>query len=316
VFHKVKCVPDITVCCLLPKHGFFRIVILLYVLDVYLPFRGLSFDFRISVQVSTNISVDLFNFCFFISISNLKTKSIILNQNFESIIYVTKDNYVNMGKETSDQKNIIFDRIIVERRSHRQFRQEFPPKDDIKGIIHAGLHAPFAAAAVSNAKDYFRRFFVLKMDSKNMKTAASLIFEEVSTIAFKLELAMENDPQLHAQARGFANRLATIKKMETVPGVGTAPYFIIVVEKKGFPAVEQQSLAHCLENMWLKATALGLGFQLVSATAQMAENPSFCAMLGINPGEWALNGCAIGYPTEELSSSIRPSVDEVIRWLE
>jgi hypothetical protein len=59
--------------------------------------------------------------------------------------------------------------------------------------------------------------------------------------------------------------------------------------------------------MWLKATALDLGFQLVSATAQMANNPSFCEMLGINPDEWALNGCAIGYSAEKLSSSIRPS---------
>ena len=127
---------------------------------------------------------------------------------------------------------------------------------------------------------------------------------------------MENDPPLRKQAIGFANRLALIKKMGTVPGVGTAPYFIIIAEKKGFPRVEQQSLAHCLENMWLKATALDLGFQLVSVTAQLADNPSFCAMLGINPGEWALNGCAVGYSAEELPPSFLPSVDEVTSWLE
>lgn len=58
------------------------------------------------------------------------------------------------------------------------------------------------------------------------------------------------------------------KKIGTVPGVGPAPEFIVVAEKKGFPEVEQQSLAHCLENMWLKANALDLGFQLVSSTAK------------------------------------------------
>jgi nitroreductase len=154
------------------------------------------------------------------------------------------------------------------------------------------------------------------MGSKSMTTAASLIFEEVMTMSSNLELAMENDPELRKQAIGFANRLAMIKKMGKVPGIGTAPYFIVVAEKKGFPAVEQQSLAHCLETMWLKATALGLGFQLVSATAQMDDNPEFCAVLGISPGEWALNGCAIGYPTEELPPSIRPPVEEVTCWLE
>ena len=154
------------------------------------------------------------------------------------------------------------------------------------------------------------------MGSKSMTTAAALIFEEISTTVSKLELAMENDQQLREQAIDFANRLVMIKKIGTVPGVGTTPYFIIIAEKKGFPRAEQQSLAHCLENRWLKATALDLGFQLISATAQLADNPSFCAMLGINPGEWALNGYAVGYSAKELSPSILPSVDEVIRWLE
>ena len=97
-----------------------------------------------------------------------------------------------MSKETPNQKNIIFDQIIIERRSHRRFWQEFPSKKDILSIIDAGLHAPFAA--VSSTKDYFRRFFILKMGSKSMTTAAALIFEEVSTMLSKLELAMENDP--------------------------------------------------------------------------------------------------------------------------
>ncbi len=225
-------------------------------------------------------------------------------------------NKENMVKEIIDQKKIMLDEVISDRRTHRKFKQEFPPENDINSIINAGLHAPFAAAAVGNTEDYFRRFFILKRDSKSMTTAASLIFEEVATMASNLGIAMENDPELRKQAIGFANRLAMIKKMGKVPGVGSAPYFIVVAEKKGFPAVEQQSLAHCLENMWLKATALGLGFQLVSATAQMDDNPEFCALLGINPGEWALNGCAIGYPAEELTPSIRPPVEEVTCWLE
>ncbi len=221
-----------------------------------------------------------------------------------------------MDKETLDQKNIILDEIISARRTHRKFKQEFPQENDINNIINAGLHAPFAAAAVGNTDDYFRRFFVLKRDSKSMVTIASLIFEEVITMASNIEIAMKSDPELRIQAIGFANRLAMIKKIGKVPGVGTAPYFIVVAEKKGFPAIEQQSLAHCLENMWLKATALGLGFQLVSATAQMDDNPKLCELLGINPGEWALNGCAIGYPSEELTPSTRPQVENVTRWME
>lgn len=221
-----------------------------------------------------------------------------------------------MSTKIPDQQNIILDKILMGRRSYRQFKQEFPPEEDIRGIIRAGLHAPFAAAAVNGTEDYFRRFFVMKNGSKSMIAAASLILEEAAVMASTLKQAMENDPEILTQASGFANRLAMIKKMGQVPGVGTAPYFIVVAERKGFPPVEQQALAHCLENMWLKATALGLGFQLVSITAQMADNPAFCTLLGISPGEWALIGCALGYPVKELSPSIRPPVDEVTRWLE
>ena len=103
--------------------------------------------------------------------------------------------------------------------------------------------------------------------------------------------------------------------MGKVPGVGTAPYYIVVAEKKGFPPVEQQSLAHCLENMWLKATALELGFQLVSITSQMSGNAEFCRILGIPAGEWELAGCAVGYPKDELSPAIRPAVEDVTTWL-
>lgn len=96
-------------------------------------------------------------------------------------------------------------------------------------------------------------------------------------------------------------RHGVVSTLDPVFFSGTAPYFIVVAERKGFPPVEQQVLAHCLENIWLKATALGLGFQLVSITAQMADNPAFCTLLGISPGEWALIGCAVGYPVKELS---------------
>jgi nitroreductase len=221
-----------------------------------------------------------------------------------------------MDTENFDHRNILLDEIINERRTNRKFKQEFPPEDNIRSIINAGLHAPFAAAAVSNEKEYFRKFFVLKKDSKSLIKVGSLVFEEVVAMASNLEIAMKSDPEFRKQASGFAKRLDMIKKMGKVPGIGSAPYFIIVAEKKGFPTVEQQSLAHCLQNMWLKATALGLGFQLVSATAQMDDNPEFCALLGINPGEWALNGCAIGYPDEELPFSVRPQVEKVTRWIE
>ena len=131
----------------------------------------------------------------------------------------------------------------------------------------------------------------------------------------QLSLKMQGDPALQSKAQRFAKRLEVISR-EGVPGVGTAPYFIVVAERKGFPPVEQQSLAHCLQNMWLKATALDLGFHLVSATAEMAKDKEFCDLLGIPFREFEINGCAVGYPSKQLPPAQRQDVEEVTRWID
>lgn len=221
-----------------------------------------------------------------------------------------------MCDDIFEQRNRYIDQVLAERRSYRMFRVDVPPRDDIHRILHAGLLAPFAAAAIGTPKDYFRRFFVMTSGSKSMKAAIPLVMKEVEVMSEELERQMHTNPVLRAQAIPFVQRLGRIRQLGTVPGIGTAPYYIIAAERRGYPAVGLQSLAHCMENMWLKATALGLGFQIVSITSQMSDNPEFCRILGLSPGEWDLMGCAVGYPQEELSPSIRPPVDDLTRWLE
>jgi nitroreductase len=221
-----------------------------------------------------------------------------------------------MCDDISTQKNRFLDQILAERRSHRMFRPEPCSEDEIRRILHAGLLAPFAAAAVGNSHDYFRRFFVMRRGSESMKAALPLVMQQVRKMAADLEAGMKRDPALRAKAVAFAGRLSMFSEKGFVPGIGSAPYYIVVAERRGFPPVELQSLAHCLENMWLKATALDLGFQLVSVTSQMSGDPGFCAILGIPPGEWELMGCAVGYPADELSPSIRPPVEDLTRWLD
>ena len=221
-----------------------------------------------------------------------------------------------MCSDIFEERNVHLDQILAERRSHRVFRPEIPSDDEIRRVLHAGLLAPFAAAAVGNSSDYFRRFFVLKRGSRSLAAIAPLVSAEVARMAKELETEMGRSPELRAKAAMFVRRLEQMQKTGVVPGIGTAPYYIVVAERKGFPPVELQSLAHCLENMWLKATALGLGFQIVSITSRMSSDPDFCDVLGIPAGEWELMGCAVGYADDELSPSIRPPVDAVTRWLD
>ena len=220
-----------------------------------------------------------------------------------------------MNQADLEERNRILDTIILERRSHRKFKDDAVPDNAIMEIIQAGLHAPYAGAAISGNEEYFRKFFVIRKDSATMKTIKPFLFHEVEAMATELEKAAARNDEFGDLAGGFIKRIAMIRNMGFIPGVGTAPFYLVIAEKKGFPPVEQASLAHCLENMWLKATALGLGFQLVSITSQMDGIEEFCEIFKLRPGARGIMGCAIGYPADELPCSIRPDATEVTTWL-
>lgn len=94
-----------------------------------------------------------------------------------------------------------------------------------------------------------------------------------------------------------------------------APCLIIVAEKKGFPPAEKQSLAHVMENMWLKSVSLNLGFRLLSIFENLNESKEFCEILGAEYGKYAFNGCIIGYPQNSPNEGKRAKLEEVVYWL-
>ena len=216
----------------------------------------------------------------------------------------------DINKECMDA----FNNIIELRRSIRFFKDEIPPKESVEDIIKAGLFAPYAAQAVGE-DEYFRKFIVISKNSAKMKEIAEITKNKVKIMSEQLKAQMEKNSYLKEKGKSFSKRLELFAD-KGVLGIGTAPYYIVVAEKKGFPPVEHESLAHCLQNMWLKATSLDLGFHIVSATTQMEEDKDFCEVLGINPGEWGLNGCAIGYPKEIPPKTSRPAVEEVTTWID
>ena len=98
-------------------------------------------------------------------------------------------------------------------------------------------------------------------------------------------------------------------------GIGTSPYLIIVGERRGTPPIEQKSLSHVMQNMWLKATALGLGFELVSVIGRLGDNKDFCDILGVQTGEFGFDACAIGFPTKIVNRESRAIPELSIKWL-
>ena len=208
--------------------------------------------------------------------------------------------------EIDIEKNKILDDIVINRRTIREFKPDVPPKELIEDILEAGLQAPFAAIAVIGEK-YFRRFYILKQ-GESMDKIAEIIQKRVKIVSDNLSKQLYIIPK----SEGF------LKILNDIADNGynfRPPYLIIVAEKEGFPPVAQLSLAHCLENMWLKATALGLGFRLISILSELSKDPEFCQFIGIKPGEYALNGCAVGYAKIVPPKIERPLLNEVTTWI-
>ncbi len=210
------------------------------------------------------------------------------------------------------ERNQALDEIIAARRSIRSFKQDAPPRAMIEAVLQAGLLAPFAGLAVGSRKDY-RRFVVIPRDSEASVTAAEIAKRQVNVMLGGLRQKMQQDASFAEQAKAFARVMEMVAE-HGLP-IRNAPYYIVVAELKGFPPAEAQSLAHCLENIWLKATALGLGFQLISATGEMSGNRDFCDLLGIPCGEFRLDGCLIGYPDQPPTPVERPRLVDAMTWL-
>ena len=215
---------------------------------------------------------------------------------------------------SKDDRNQIIDEIIKSRRSVRVFKEDKPPKEWIEAIIEAGMLAPYAALMIDPKSD-FRRFFVIKKDNYARKEMANIMQNQVKRAYEAIKEKAEKNPQIAKKSESVLNTLKS-RSEKGLPNFEDAPYFIVVAEAKGPMPVEQWSLGHCLENMWLKATALELGFQLISATEQMSNNDEFCNVLGIPAGKFGLNGCLIGYPQNIPPATPRPDPEKSTRWLE
>jgi nitroreductase len=213
-----------------------------------------------------------------------------------------------MDRETNDR----LDKVIKTRRTIRSFTDEVPPRQHIEQIIEAGLLAPYAAAALEGVK-LFRRFFVFERGGDSIAKVTELAIQELKAVFAGLKQQCEADPAVAEKAGPFLKRLEMMVVSGTTP-ITEAPYYVVIGEKTGIPPAEMQSLAHVLENMWLKATALGLGFRLISMTANLGHNDEFCKLLGVMPGEFAYNGCTIGYAAQWPPPTPRPSLEEAVGW--
>jgi hypothetical protein len=161
-----------------------------------------------------------------------------------------------MVKRFSDDANTVLDDIIRARRTIRAFREERPSREMIEQLLRAGLQAPYAALAVAGRAD-FRRFFVFTQGTPALAEAGRFI-QQAARKRFEEALrARGRAPVPEDRDFLYMDRLKALAE-NGHPSLKTAPYFIVVGEYQGVPPAGLQSLAHTLENMWIRAGPLSL----------------------------------------------------------
>ncbi|MBN1224150.1 MAG: nitroreductase family protein [Candidatus Aminicenantes bacterium] len=133
-----------------------------------------------------------------------------------------------MPKRYHHEDDAVLAKIMGQRRSIRDFSREVPEKGDIEKIVHAGLLAPYAAAAIQNTEG-FRKFVAIKGRSQKMSKINELIKQNARKTLEDMRTQTKSGP-----LPPFASRLENIV-INGMPGFGKVPYYIVVCEQKGIP---------------------------------------------------------------------------------
>jgi nitroreductase len=213
----------------------------------------------------------------------------------------------------NDQTAKTLSTIIRARRSIRSFTNAVPLPEEMNEILQSAAFAPFGGATGISLKE-IRKIFVFSQGTEKMHRARELLLTQMRRGARKIRIALLLFPFLKKRMQPFANRISALAKTG-IPGLTEGAYYIVVAEKKGFPPIEKQSLAHVMQNMWLSATAQGLGFELITATGMMSKNKEFMQLLGLEAGDYAIDGCVIGVPKTAPEPREERQMEDFVTWI-
>ena len=214
-----------------------------------------------------------------------------------------------MYEKMDHSHSMALDDILKARHTVRGFSPEPLKKEDVNSIIEAGLIAPFAMIAVAGRED-FRKFFIIPADSPTREKIKSIVAGKFPDYAVKIEKEAGPTPFTKMLKAGGPKMAESLFDK---------PCVVIAAERWGVPAIAPESLSFSLESMWLKATSLKVGFQLLSVISgqKLGNDKEFCDLLGIPCGEYYLDGFALGYPAANFKPAPvkYPEFESSVRWL-
>jgi nitroreductase len=204
--------------------------------------------------------------------------------------------------------------IIRARRSIRSFTNAVPPIEGMNEVLQSAIFAPFGRATDLPPED-IRKIFVFNQGTENINLARELLLGEIRRVAHKVNITLLLFPFLRKKMGLFSKRISAAAE-NGIPGLSEGAFFVVVAVKKGFPAMGKQTIAHAMQNMWLSATAQGLGFQLVSITGIMSKNKEFMQLLGLKPGDYELDGCVIGVSKMSPEPREERHLEDFVTWVQ
>jgi len=213
----------------------------------------------------------------------------------------------------TNNEKMTLEQTIKSRCSTRSFSKDIPSIDDVNKITQSCIYAPYA-----NSKglpyNEIRKVFVFKQNTDSMTKAREILLSQIRKYSKIINTALIFLPFLKGRFKPFADKLIA-NSQNGIPALYDAPYFIVIAEKKGFPSNQKQSIAHSLQNIWLTATNLGLGFQMVFMASVMSKNKQFLQLLNLKKGDYMLDGCVIGYPLEHSDIKKEYKLDDFVTWI-
>jgi len=199
--------------------------------------------------------------------------------------------------------------LLKKRRSHHGYKPDPIPDEMVDKIIEAARWAPSGA----NSQPW--EFIVVK--DKNKKDKFLEFFKEQAEISFRIEQTREPErrfPQYRKAPKG-------------TPGFALAPVYIIVCgdprTREAYPLKAKQdrgdsnfysSLASALLYMHLAATALGLGSQWVTSSAQDLMQGRLKNLLDIPYELEIYDTMVIGYSIAEAKPRNVRSAEEIVHY--
>ncbi|NVO11827.1 MAG: nitroreductase family protein [Bacteroidales bacterium] len=213
-----------------------------------------------------------------------------------------------------DSNNKTFEQGVKSKRLLPNFSNEIPPIDLLNEIVKSCIHAPYAGA-LGIPLDEVRKVYIFKQNTDSMAMARDILLSEIKKNSRNINTLVKFFPSLKKRIKPFAYRLRVFSP-NGIPLLFEAPFFIVIAEKKGFPMVNEESLTHALQNMWLTATNLGLEFQLITAIPLMAKNKQFLKLLKLKKGDYALDGCVVGYPYNHAEQDKECGFEKFVTWVE